>query len=84
MFDCVPLCGKIEPGKFQEFTVTFSADHPSEFYADELNVEINNKVTQSVRLRARASNHMVYLQGWDELRPNEESLCEIIHKEEEG
>lgn len=80
----MPSCGAIEPGKSQEFTVTFTADHPSECYADELSIEINNEVSEKVRLRARASSYMVYVQGWDELHPHEESLTEIIQEEEEG
>ena len=72
----MPSCGAIEPGKSQEFTVTFTADHPS--------IEINNEVSEKVRLRARASSYMVYVQGWDELHPHEESLTEIIQEEEEG
>ena len=84
VFDCVPSCGTIEPGKGQEFTVRFTADHPSECYADELGIEINNTLTEKVRLRARASKHIMYLQGWDEFVPSEESLCEIVAEEDEG
>ena len=84
MFDCVPACGNIEPGNSQEIAVTFTADHPSDCYADELSIEVNNDVSETVRLRARASSTLMYLQGWDELQPNEESLSEIIPEREEG
>lgn len=84
MFDCVPPSGNIEPGKSQDITVTFTADHASEFYADELSIEVNNDVSEMIRLRARATPTLMYLQGWDELQPSEESLSEIIQDREEG
>ncbi len=84
VFDCVPACGTIEPGKSQDIAVAFTADHASDCYADELSIEVNNDVSETVRLRARASSTMIYLQGWDELQPNEESLSEIIPEREEG
>ena len=84
VFDCVPSCGSIEPGKSQDILVSFTADHPSDCYADELSIEVNNEVSEIVRLRARASSSMMYLQGWDELQLNEESLSEVIPEREEG
>ena len=84
VFDCVPACGSIEPGKAQDVEVTFTADHPSDCYADELYIEVNNEVNEVLRLRARASATLMYLQGWDEIRSNEESLSEITPEREEG
>ena len=84
VFDCVPACGTIEPGTSQEIAVTFTADHPSDCYADELRIEVNNDVSETVRLRARASSTLMYLQGFDEVQPNEESQSEIIPQREEG
>lgn len=84
VFDCVPACGNIEPGKSQEITVTFFADHPSDCYADELSIEIDNDVSETVRLRARASSALMCLHGWDEPQINEESLSETTPEREEG
>ena len=84
VFDCVPACGNIEPGKSQDIVVSFAADHASDCYADELSIVVNNEVSETVYLRARASSSLMYLQGWDELQPNEESLSEVIPEREEG
>ena len=84
VFDCVPSCGSIEAGKSQDIAVTFTADHSSDYYADELSIEVNNDVSETVSLRARASSTLMYLQGWDEKEANEESLSEIITEHEEG
>lgn len=80
----MPSSGNIEPGKSQDIFVSFTPDHASEYFADELSIEVNNDVSEIVLLRARASPTLMYLQGWDELRQQEKSLTEITSEHEEG
>ncbi|XP_048581567.1 cilia- and flagella-associated protein 74 isoform X2 [Nematostella vectensis] len=75
VIDCVPAQGTIGAGETKEITVTFTPDHPSEHYADEMAVEINNgERAHTVKLIGRAWPHIVYVRGWDELTPCVESL----------
>lgn len=84
VFDCVPAQGVIGPGESKEITISFNPDHPSQLYADEVSVEINNgEQPYSVRLLGRAWPNIVYLRGWDELMPRAESLRAEVEEEEE-
>lgn len=40
----VPVEGVLEPGKAQDFTVTFSPDHESLYFSDRLQVVLFKKV----------------------------------------
>lgn len=44
MFSVVPVEGIMEPGKAQDFTVTFSPDHESLYFSDRLQVVLFEKV----------------------------------------
>ncbi|RMX35928.1 hypothetical protein pdam_00005199 [Pocillopora damicornis] len=84
VFDCVPAQGVIGPGESKEITISFNPDHPSQLYADEVSVEINNgEQPYSVRLLGRAWPNIVYLRGWDELMPRAESLRAEVEEEED-
>lgn len=84
VFDCVPAQGTIGPGESKEVTVSFSTDHISELYADEVSVEINSAdEPYKVKLRGRAWQNIVFTRGWDELMPRTESLRAEVEEEEE-
>lgn len=44
VFSVVPVDGIIDPGKTQDFTVTFSPDHESRYFSDRLQVVLFGKV----------------------------------------
>lgn len=44
VFSVVPVKGVMEPGKAQDFTVTFSPDHESLYFSDRLQVVLFEKV----------------------------------------
>ncbi|VTJ66983.1 Hypothetical predicted protein [Marmota monax] len=46
VFSVVPVEGVMEPGKAQDFTVTFSPDHESLYFSDRLQVVLFGKVLQ--------------------------------------
>lgn len=84
VFDCVPAKGVIGPGESKEITISFSPDHASELYADEVSVEINSgDEPYSIKLLGRAWQNIVFLRGWDELMPGAESLRAEVEEEEE-
>lgn len=43
VFSVVPVEGIMEPGKAQDFTVTFSPDHESLYFSDRLQVVLFEK-----------------------------------------
>lgn len=44
VFSVVPVTGILDPGKAQDFTVTFSPDHESLYFSDRLQVVLFEKV----------------------------------------
>lgn len=84
VFNCVPAHGTIGPGESKEVTVSFSPDHASELYADEVSVEINSgDKPYAVKLLGRGWQNIMYTRGWDELMPRAESLRAEVEEEEE-
>eukprot|EP00794_Sanderia_malayensis_P015259 gene15259-16834_t len=82
-FDCQPCKSIVEPGESQEFTVSFSPDHPSQNYADELCINVNGEEEKHrIRLLAHAWPYMTYVKGWDRVKPLEESLAVTYDIEE--
>jgi len=82
-FDCQPVKSIIKPGDVEEFNISFTPDHPSEFFADELCININgNEESHRVRLLARAWPNITYLSGWDRLQPVVESHVATLQVEE--
>ncbi|KAK2105640.1 Cilia- and flagella-associated protein 74 [Saguinus oedipus] len=55
VFSVAPVKGVLDPGKTQDFTVTFSPDHESLYFSDRLQVVLFEKVR--LWLRARPLPH---------------------------
>uniref|UniRef100_A0A8C3SQ21 Cilia and flagella associated protein 74 n=1 Tax=Chelydra serpentina TaxID=8475 RepID=A0A8C3SQ21_CHESE len=72
VFNIFPVEGVIEPGKSQDFTVTFSPDHESLYYSDCLKVVLFARV---IWLKGAARNHMMFVEGGDPLDVPMESLA---------
>ncbi|XP_077009477.1 cilia- and flagella-associated protein 74-like isoform X2 [Tamandua tetradactyla] len=66
VFSVVPVEGVIEPGRTQDFTVTFSPDHESLYFSDRLQVVLFDK--------GAAREHMMFVEGGDPLDVPVESL----------
>ncbi|XP_067423281.1 cilia- and flagella-associated protein 74 isoform X1 [Emydura macquarii macquarii] len=76
VFSVFPVEGVTEPGKSQEFTVTFSPDHESLYYSDCLKVVLFGKeIAQVIWLKGAARNHMMFVEGGDPLDVPVESLA---------
>uniref|UniRef100_A0A8C6W569 Cilia- and flagella-associated protein 74 n=1 Tax=Nannospalax galili TaxID=1026970 RepID=A0A8C6W569_NANGA len=88
VFSVVPVEGFMFPGKAQEFTVTFSPDHESLFFSDQLQVVLfEKKLSHQILLKGAAREHMMFVEGGDPLDVPVESLTVIPafdpeHKEE--
>ncbi|XP_032635957.1 cilia- and flagella-associated protein 74 isoform X3 [Chelonoidis abingdonii] len=76
VFNIFPVEGVIEPGKSQDFTVTFSPDHASLYYSDCLKVVLFGKeIAREIWLKGAARNHMMFVEGGDPLDVPLESLA---------
>ncbi|KAB0343535.1 hypothetical protein FD754_020461 [Muntiacus muntjak] len=88
VFSVVPVKGIMEPGKAQDFTVTFSPDHESLYFSDRLQVVLfEKKVSQCILLKGAAREHMMFVEGGDPLDVPVESLTtipasDLEHREE--
>ena len=68
-FDVVPMCGKIAANSTEEISVLFAPDHQTRFYADTLNVKINNKSTYTFNIAGQAwvnNMYSILAPGYDE------------------
>ncbi|XP_068841854.1 cilia- and flagella-associated protein 74 [Capricornis sumatraensis] len=78
VFSVVPVEGIMEPGKAQDFTVTFSPDHESLYFSDLLQVVLfEKKVSHHILLKGAAREHMMFVEGGDPLDVPVESLTVI-------
>ncbi|XP_028920216.1 cilia- and flagella-associated protein 74 isoform X3 [Ornithorhynchus anatinus] len=85
VFSVIPVEGVIESGKSQEFTVTFSPDHESLYYSDELQVVLfDREVACVLNLKGAAREHMMFVEGGDPLDVPVESLAGIPASGEES
>ncbi|XP_032935698.1 cilia- and flagella-associated protein 74 [Catharus ustulatus] len=76
VFSVSPTEGKIEPGKSQDFVVTFSPDHESLYYSDHLKVLLFGKHTaHEIQLKGAARNHPMFVEGGVPLDVPVESLA---------
>ncbi|XP_037684741.1 cilia- and flagella-associated protein 74 isoform X4 [Choloepus didactylus] len=75
VFSVVPIEGVIDPGRAQDFTVTFSPDHESLYFSDRLQVLLfDKKVSHQILLKGAAREHMMFVEGGDPLDVPVESL----------
>uniref|UniRef100_H0VY50 Cilia and flagella associated protein 74 n=1 Tax=Cavia porcellus TaxID=10141 RepID=H0VY50_CAVPO len=78
VFSVVPVTGILDPGKAQDFTVTFSPDHESLYFSDRLQVVLfEKKVSHEIQLKGAAREHMMFVEGGDPLDVPVESLMVI-------
>uniref|UniRef100_A0A8C5L818 CFA74 protein n=1 Tax=Jaculus jaculus TaxID=51337 RepID=A0A8C5L818_JACJA len=78
VFSITPVEGLMLPGKDQEFTVTFSPDHESLYFSDQLQVVLfEKKISHQILLQGAAREHMMFLEGGDPLDVPVESLAVI-------
>ncbi|XP_073937675.1 cilia- and flagella-associated protein 74 [Castor canadensis] len=78
VFSVTPVEGLMFPGKAQDFTVTFSPDHESLYFSDQLQVVLfEKKISHQILLRGAAREHMMFVEGGDPLDVPVESLTEI-------
>uniref|UniRef100_A0A2K5SDF4 Cilia- and flagella-associated protein 74 n=1 Tax=Cebus imitator TaxID=2715852 RepID=A0A2K5SDF4_CEBIM len=78
VFSVVPVKGVMDPGKTQDFTVTFSPDHESLYFSDRLQVLLfEKKISHQILLKGAAREHMMFVEGGDPLDVPVESLTAI-------
>ncbi|XP_045659410.1 cilia- and flagella-associated protein 74 [Ursus americanus] len=78
VFSVVPVEGIMDPGKAQDFTVTFSPDHESLYFSDRLQVVLfEKKLSHQILLKGAAREHMMFVEGGDPLDVPVESLTAI-------
>ncbi|XP_043851370.1 cilia- and flagella-associated protein 74 [Dromiciops gliroides] len=78
VFSVSPVDGVIEPGKTQDFTLTFSPDHESLYFSDMMKVVLfNKKISHQILLKGAAREHMMFVEGGDPLDVTVESLAVI-------
>ncbi|XP_063488111.1 cilia- and flagella-associated protein 74 isoform X2 [Symphalangus syndactylus] len=78
VFSVAPVKGVMEPGKTQDFTVTFSPDHESLYFSDRLQVVLfEKKISHQILLKGAACEHMMFVEGGDPLDVPVESLTAI-------
>ncbi|NWV19459.1 CFA74 protein, partial [Origma solitaria] len=76
VFSVFPTAGKIEPGKSQDFVVTFSPDHESLYYSDRLEVVLFGKqIAHEIHLKGAARDHPMFVEGGVPLDVPVESLA---------
>ncbi|XP_036602825.1 cilia- and flagella-associated protein 74 [Trichosurus vulpecula] len=84
VFSVSPVDGVIEPGKTQDFTLTFSPDHESLYFSDRMQVMLFNKrMSHQILLKGAAREHMMFVEGGDPLDVTVESLAVIKSMTEE-
>lgn len=65
MFSVSPVEGIMEPGQTQDFTVTFSPDHESLYFSDQLRVVLFKKVVARQELPSPPSlSPLSYISHW--------------------
>ncbi|XP_073089125.1 cilia- and flagella-associated protein 74 isoform X2 [Manis javanica] len=75
VFSVVPVEGILEPSRAQDFTVTFSPDHESLYFSDQLQVMLFDKtLSHQILLKGAAREHMMFVEGGDPLDVPVESL----------
>uniref|UniRef100_A0A8C5UPS3 Cilia- and flagella-associated protein 74 n=1 Tax=Microcebus murinus TaxID=30608 RepID=A0A8C5UPS3_MICMU len=78
VFSVAPVEGVMEPGRTQDFTVTFSPDHESLYFSDRLRVVLFKKtVSHQILLKGAAREHMMFVEGGDPLDVPVESLAVV-------
>uniref|UniRef100_A0A2K6LZ10 Cilia and flagella associated protein 74 n=1 Tax=Rhinopithecus bieti TaxID=61621 RepID=A0A2K6LZ10_RHIBE len=78
VFSVAPVKGVMDPGKTQDFTVTFSPDHESLYFSDRLQVVLfEKKISHQILLKGAAREHMMFVEGGDPLDVPVESLTVI-------
>ncbi|XP_072587126.1 cilia- and flagella-associated protein 74 isoform X9 [Vulpes vulpes] len=78
VFSVIPVEGIMDPGKAQDFTVTFSPDHESLYFSDRLQVMLfEKKLSHQILLKGAAREHMMFVEGGDPLDVPVESLTVI-------
>ncbi|KFO31768.1 Putative protein KIAA1751 like protein [Fukomys damarensis] len=78
VFSVTPVTGIMDPGRAQDFTVTFSPDHESLYFSDRLQVVLfEKKVSHQIQLKGAAREHMMFVEGGDPLDVPVESLTMI-------
>ncbi|XP_034875869.1 cilia- and flagella-associated protein 74 [Mirounga leonina] len=78
VFSVIPVKGIMDPGKAQDFTVTFSPDHESLYFSDRLQVMLfEKKLSHQILLKGAAREHMMFVEGGDPLDVPVESLTVI-------
>uniref|UniRef100_A0A8C0W0P9 CFA74 protein n=1 Tax=Castor canadensis TaxID=51338 RepID=A0A8C0W0P9_CASCN len=86
VFSVTPVEGLMFPGKAQDFTVTFSPDHESLYFSDQLQVVLfEKKISHQILLRGAAREHMMFVEGGDPLDvpvETEISALDPEHREE--
>lgn len=75
VFGCKPAHGILNPGESKDIMISFSPDHASELYRDELLINVNGaEEFTHVHLVGRGWPNIAFARGWDRLIPAEESL----------
>uniref|UniRef100_A0A8D1SZ79 Cilia and flagella associated protein 74 n=1 Tax=Sus scrofa TaxID=9823 RepID=A0A8D1SZ79_PIG len=78
VFSVVPVEGVMDPGRAQDFTVTFSPDHESLYFSDRLQVVLfEKKISHQIILKGAAREHMMFVEGGDPVDVPVESLAVI-------
>uniref|UniRef100_A0A8C3WLK7 Cilia and flagella associated protein 74 n=1 Tax=Catagonus wagneri TaxID=51154 RepID=A0A8C3WLK7_9CETA len=78
VFSVLPVEGVMDPGRAQDFTVTFSPDHESLYFSDRLRVVLfEKKISHQIVLKGAAREHMMFVEGGDPLDVPVESLTVI-------
>uniref|UniRef100_A0A2K6G719 Cilia and flagella associated protein 74 n=1 Tax=Propithecus coquereli TaxID=379532 RepID=A0A2K6G719_PROCO len=78
VFSVAPVKGIMDPGRTQDFTVTFSPDHESLYFSDRLRVVLFEKtVSHQILLKGAAREHMMFVEGGDPLDVPVESLTVV-------
>ncbi|XP_024616090.1 cilia- and flagella-associated protein 74 [Neophocaena asiaeorientalis asiaeorientalis] len=78
VFSVIPVEGVMEPGRAQDFTVTFSPDHESLYFSDWLQVVLfEKKISHQILLKGSARKHTMFVEGGDPLDVPVESLTVI-------
>ncbi|XP_078491264.1 cilia- and flagella-associated protein 74-like [Ciona intestinalis] len=75
VFDCVPCEGNIGTGESHEINVTFQPDQPSTKFSDGARIILfNTEEAHVIELRGKAHDHMMFIEGNDQLDVPVESL----------
>ncbi|XP_066929117.1 cilia- and flagella-associated protein 74-like isoform X2 [Clytia hemisphaerica] len=75
VFGCEPMHGTMEPGESKEIIISFSPDHLSQLFRDELIFDVNGvREFLKLHLVGRSWPSITYVKGFDRLSPEEETL----------